>query len=324
MRFEVAAEDAGLRLDQALAKYIPGLSRRKARVLLDIGGVFVDRARVKVASRPVSPGQVIEAHLGGALERATKDVGQKARARDDRALPAYRVVYEDRDIVVVDKPAGLLTAPTPESDRGNLAQLLASERDSARIFVVHRIDLHTSGLLVLAKTRRANRVLSERFRDHTLTREYIAVLAGVPEREEMTIDVPIKGRAAVTHVRVVERIGALAAVARVRLETGRTHQIRIHCQHIGHPVLGDRRYGRRTDHDPPRTALHAALLGIEHPRSGEDMVFESALPDDIDSWLRDLRVRAAGDDVQIPDKTTDPTIDQIPDQTLDQTEEDRA
>src|SRR5690606_10904684 len=116
----VTAEDAGKRLDQVLAARVPDLSRRKARVLLDIGGVFVDRARVKVASRKLRPGQVVEAHIGGALERATGEVGSAARERDSAALPRFTIVHADRDIVVVDKPAGLLTAPTPESDRGNL------------------------------------------------------------------------------------------------------------------------------------------------------------------------------------------------------------
>src|SRR5688572_26478575 len=124
-RFVVGADDAGSRLDQVLARHVPGLSRRKARVLLDVGGVFVDRARVKVASRPVRPGQTIEVHLGGVIDRASGEVGAAARARDDAALPAYAIVHEDDDIIVVDKPAGLVTAPTPESDRGNLADLLA-------------------------------------------------------------------------------------------------------------------------------------------------------------------------------------------------------
>src|SRR5690606_10761134 len=147
----------------------------KARVLLDIGGVFVDRSRVKVASRTIRAGQVIEVHLGGALDRATKSVGRAARERDASALPAFTVVFEDHDIVVVDKPAGLLTAPTPESDRNNLAQALGTDRP--RVLVVHRIDLQTSGLLVFAKTDQANRSLSARFRDHDVERAYVAVVA---------------------------------------------------------------------------------------------------------------------------------------------------
>jgi 23S rRNA pseudouridine1911/1915/1917 synthase len=291
--FEVAADDAGLRLDQLLAKRVDGLSRRKARVLLDIGGVFVDRARCKVASRQVRPGQVVEAHLGGALDRATKAVGGAARSRDQRRLPAFSIVRIDDDVVVVDKPAGLLTAPTPESDRGNLADALARQLDTPRrpapIFVVHRLDLGTSGLLVFARTEEANRALSERFRVHDVRREYLAVVAGALQGDALTVDAPIAGRRAVTHLTVLERLGDDATVLRARLETGRTHQIRLHCRDLGHPVLGDRRYGEATPLDPPRMALHATRLGFAHPRTGEAVDDESPLPAELSGWLDDLR-----------------------------------
>jgi 23S rRNA pseudouridine1911/1915/1917 synthase len=298
VRFEVPAEDAGKRLDQVLALRIPDLSRRKARVLLDIGGVFVDRARVKVAGRLMRPGQVVEAHLGGALERATKNVGSEARARDAAALPEFTVVFEDRDVIVVDKPAGLLTAPTPESDQGNLGALLEQTRE--RVFVVHRIDLQTSGLLVFAKTRRANRELAARFRDHDVERAYTAVVAGALPGDAQTIAVPVAGRPAVTHVQVLERIGDLATVLDVRLETGRTHQIRIHTRHLGHGVLGEPGPGARAtqglalapDLQPPRMALHARVLGFVHPRTGEQLRFEQPLPPDLTTWLDRLRAAA--------------------------------
>src|SRR5262245_23730171 len=131
VELKVSSEDEGKRLDQLLAARVPELSRRKARVLLDLGGVFVDGVRTKQAGRLVREGQVVVAHLGGALERATKKVGRAARAEDERALPPYTIVHEDEDLVVVDKPAGLLTAPTPESDRNNLASLLG-RRDEKR------------------------------------------------------------------------------------------------------------------------------------------------------------------------------------------------
>jgi 23S rRNA pseudouridine1911/1915/1917 synthase len=300
VRFEVPVEDAGKRLDQVLAAHVPDLSRRKARVLLDIGGVFVDRARVKVAGRPMRPGQVVEAHLGGALERATKNVGNEARARDAATLPEFTVLFEDRDLIVVDKPAGLLTAPTPESDRGNLGALLEQTRE--RVFVVHRIDLQTSGLLVFAKTRRANSALAARFRDHDVERAYTAVVAGALAGDAHTITAPVQGRPAVTHVKVLERIGDLATVLDVRLETGRTHQIRIHCRHLGHGVLGEPGPAARTgqgqtptlppDLAAPRMALHARVLGFVHPRSGETLRFEQPLPPDLATWLDRLRTAA--------------------------------
>ena len=127
-----------------LAARVPDLSRRRARVLLDLGGVFVDGARTKMAGRLMKAGQAVVANLGGALDRATKTVGSEARARDERGLPPHAIVHEDEDLIVVDKPAGLLTAPTPESDRNNLASLLARAGGGKRaIFVVHRIDLDT-------------------------------------------------------------------------------------------------------------------------------------------------------------------------------------
>ena len=290
-RFTVAPAQQGQRLDQILAAGVPGLSRRKARVLLDLGGVFVDGKRTKVAGRLVRAGQIVVAHVGGALGRASGEVGRAARARDEAALPAFRLVYQDDDLVLVDKPAGLLTAPTPESDRNNLARLL-QEKLGGEILVVHRIDLETSGLLVFARTAEANRVLAERFREHDVERLYLAALRGVLAEDACTVALPVAGRRAVTHVTVVERFAA-ATLVRCRLETGRTHQIRLHVRHLGHPVLGDRRYGEASPIDPPRMALHAAVLGLRHPRSGEALRFESPWPEDLAGWLAGLAGPAA-------------------------------
>lgn len=287
--FLVASEDAGRRLDQVLAARVPDLSRRRARVLLDLGGVFVDGTRVKQAGRPMRAGEKVVAHLGGALERATNAVGLAARARDEQALPSYDVIHEDDALVVVEKPAGLLTAPTPESDRNNLASLLARRGGGrATIFVVHRIDLETSGLLVFAKTEEANRVLSETFRRHDLTREYLAVAAGALPADVRRVKAPVDGRRAITHLSIEERLPT-ATLVRARLETGRTHQIRIHLQGIGHPVLGDRRYGTPTALDPPRMALHATRLAFAHPTTGAPLDFLRPWPSDLAPWLDELR-----------------------------------
>jgi len=275
-RFVVGPEDAGLRLDQALAKHVPGLSRRKARVLVDLGGVFVDRARIKVASRPLRAGQVIEAVLGGVLDRA----GEPATP------PEVPVVYEDADLIVVEKPAGLVTAPTPESDRGDLLDLL--NRRAGPVWLVHRLDRETSGLLVFARTREANRALGEMFVVHDLERAYVTVVAGAFAEEAQTIDRPVGGKRAVTHVRVVARY-AEATRLEARLETGRTHQIRLHLAGLGHPVLGDTEHGgeraRTFAPRPPRLALHAAILGFKHPRTQEPLRFERPLPADLAAWL---------------------------------------
>ena len=127
--FKVTDEDVGRRLDQVLAARVPGLSRRQARVLLDIGGVFVDKRRIKIAGRAMHAGEEVVAVLGGALARATGRTGTSAREGDERRLPAYAIVFEDEALIVVDKPAGLLTAPTPESDRNNLSDLLARRQE---------------------------------------------------------------------------------------------------------------------------------------------------------------------------------------------------
>lgn len=286
-RVRVTAEHQGLRLDQFLAATVPDLSRRKARVLLDIGGVFVDRARVKVAGRKVKEGQLVEVVLGGAFDRATKKTGTAARSKDASKLPPHSVLFEDDHLCVAFKPAGLLTAPTPESDRGNLADALARERNM-RIFVVHRIDLDTSGILVFAKTEDANRELSETFRTHAIERQYLAVVEGHWPDDLVRIEEDVAGKSAVSHFEVARRIGDRATILHVTLETGRTHQIRLHAAGAGWPVLGDKQHGRVSDLAPPRMALHARKLAFAHPITNKTLSFESELPADLSAWLEGL------------------------------------
>jgi 23S rRNA pseudouridine1911/1915/1917 synthase len=290
VRFDVEVADAGLRLDQVLARRIADLSRRKARLVIDIGGVFIDRARVKVASRVVRAGQQIEVHLGGALDRASPVLGHVGRAADAERLPPYRLVFEDEAITVVEKPAGLVTAPTPESDRGDLFDQLR-RRGTGPVFLVHRLDLPTSGLLVFARSEAATRTLAAAFASHDVDREYLAVAAGAVAAPS-TIDRPIRGRRAVTHVTPLERLLDATSLV-VRLETGRSHQIRLHLAGVGHPVLGDAQHGgevaRRHPRPPPRLALHARLLGFTHPVSGQRVRFEAPMPEDLSRWLAELR-----------------------------------
>ena len=276
--FAVADDEAGLRLDQVIPRHVAGLSRRKARAVIDFGGVFVDRARVKVAGRIVRAGQLVEVVVSGALERA----GEPVRAA--------AIVHVDDHVIVIDKPAGLVTAPTPESDRGDALDQLRAR--FGEVFLVHRIDRPTSGLLVFARTRDANKRLGDAFKVHAVERVYLAVAIG--EVAAQTIDRPIDGRRAVTHVTPVEQVGrASATVLSVRLETGRTHQIRIHLAALGHPVAGDRTHGgeieRTFEPRPPRLALHAAVLGFDHPSTGQRVRFDSRLPDDLARWLVELR-----------------------------------
>src|SRR5262252_3299516 len=242
-KFEVAADEAGLRLDQVIPRHVAGLSRRKAREVIDIGGVFVDRTRVKVAGRLVRAGQTIEVNVGGALERDPVEV-------------TPNIVFADDHVIVVDKPAGLVTAPTPESDRGDLLDQLAHSH--GEVYLVHRLDLPTSGLLVFARTREANKRLGEAFARHDVDREYRAVAVG--DVAPQTIDRPIQGKRAVTHVGAIERLAGATLVS-ARLETGRSHQIRIHLAGVGHPVAGDHQHGgeqaRTFVPRAPRLELHA-------------------------------------------------------------------
>jgi 23S rRNA pseudouridine1911/1915/1917 synthase len=292
--FTVGEVDVGRRLDQVLAARVEGLSRRQARVLLDIGGVFVGGRRVKIAGRPMYAGEEVIAVMGGAYARATPKTGRAARGEDERQLPAFAVVFEDDDIVVADKPSGLLTAPTPESDRNNLADLLKRRPGAGPVFVVHRIDLETSGLVVFAKTEDANRELSRRFRDHDLERAYLAVVAGSFPADLKVIDRPVGGRRAVTNVDIRERFGDRATLIGCRLETGRTHQIRLHMAEVGTPVIGDGRYGRPFSPPPPRMALHATRLGLVHPRTGAALSLDSPWPPDLETWLTETGWRNPG------------------------------
>jgi len=289
-RFVVAPEDEALRLDQLVARRVPGLSRGDARALLAQGAVFVDRRRVKIASRRLASGQVVEAWVGGALGR-TRAAG-RAGERGSRPTPSPRVVHVDEHVAVVEKPAGLLIAPTPEGDRGTLVDLLAREvLPGAPALVVHRLDLPTSGLLVVARSTLANRALAERFRTHDVEREYLAIVRGRVAWDATSCEAPVAGRAARTTFACEERLGDVASVVRAQLETGRTHQVRIHLAHLGHPVLGDRQHGgaARAAGDPPRLALHAAVLGFAHPATGEPLRFTSPWPGDLARWLERAR-----------------------------------
>ncbi len=281
--FVVDTETVGLRLDQCLAKQVPELSRRTAKIALDLGCVFVNRKRTKTASRTVREGDQVVAHLGGAFERAL------AGKPDPPNAGRWEVLFEDADLLVVNKPAGLLTAPTPEGDRGNLLHALQTREGAKhRYFVVHRLDLQTSGALVFAKSAPANRRLAETFRDHDLIRQYDVFCAGRFSHETLTVRSPIDGKSAVTHL---ERKLVLddASWLEATLETGRTHQIRKHLLELGHPVLSDPRYGQRRPGGPPRLGLHAKRLSFAHPITGSQLDFETPLPDELASWLQTVR-----------------------------------
>jgi 23S rRNA pseudouridine1911/1915/1917 synthase len=276
--FTVAPDDAGLRLDQLLAKRVPGLSRRTARKVVLIGGVFVERARVKIGSKIIQPGRKVEVNLGGALEVVT--------AAEKAAPPEIDILFEDDGLLVADKPSGLATAATRETDRHNLLYYLSQRPSSPDLHLVHRLDLETSGLLVFAKTAETARVLSELFRAHDLERSYRVAMLGRLDAEQI-VEEPVEGRPAHTTFVPVEHKGDIT-LADARLGTGRTHQIRVHAQHLGKPVLGDRRYGQSVPQNPPRMALHARVLAFRHPTTGAPMRFEREWPADLQGWWETL------------------------------------
>ncbi|SMF60502.1 RluA family pseudouridine synthase [Allosphingosinicella indica] len=307
----LGAEAAGWRLDRALASAIPTLSRERLKAL-------------------ISSGQV--AGPGGA---AVRDPATKVREGSDYAIsvpapaPAHNeaqdialeIVFEDEHLLIVDKPAGMVVHPAAGNLDGTLvnallhhcAGRLSGIGGVARPGIVHRIDKDTSGLLVVAKTDVAHEGLAAQFKRHSIDRRYKAIVAGVPLPRSGTIDAPLarsasnrkkiaitgegQGRRAVTHYRV-ETVLRDAALVECRLETGRTHQVRVHMTSIGHPLLGDPVYGStRKAHRAVletlgfrRQALHAAKLEFIHPVSKRNLSFESAVPSDMQELFTALSV----------------------------------
>lgn len=305
-----------------LAQSFPDLSRSRFQDLIARGQVSVDGRTIVEARQPVKPG----AEIAFSLPEA------EPPAPAGESIP-LTVLHEDDQVIVIDKPAGLVVHPAPGNASGTLVNaLIAHCGDSLsgiggvkRPGIVHRLDKDTSGVMVVAKTDRAHRSLSRQFaahgRDGRLRRSYVALVWGAPERRQGTISAPLgraaanrtrigvrgDGREAVTRYRVLETFpaGGPARVALVRceLETGRTHQIRVHMAHVGHPLLGDVTYGSGFKSSeaglPPaarqalsrlgRQALHAECLGFEHPASRKAMQFSSAEPEEFASLLKTLR-----------------------------------
>ena len=280
----VTAADAGERLDAFLAG--PFGSRARAQRLIDGGLVLVDDVPKPKRHR-----------LRGG-ESVTVEEAEPP-PQDDRSDAPYEVRYEDGDLLIVDKPAGVVVHPARGHRTGTLAQALAGRAaggpDPWRAGIVHRLDRDTSGLLVVAKTEEAHRRLRALMKARRIEREYLALVEGRPpartgtidaplgrdrrERKRMSVDTDVP-RTAVTHF-AVERALPASTLLRVRLETGRTHQIRAHLQAIGHPVAGDPEYGRAGLYGLERQFLHAARLAFDHPITGRRVDVESPLPQDL-------------------------------------------
>lgn len=302
----VTSELAGLRLDQALAQMFPDYSRSRLQQWVRAGQVMVD-GRVLRPRDMVSGGEVIE--IGAVLEQQGRAVAQD--------IP-LDLVYEDEALLVVNKPAGLVVHPAAGNPDGTLQNALLHHApelaEVPRAGIVHRIDKETTGLLVVAKTIEVHKHLVDELQERNFAREYAAVVNGVMTAGG-TIDAPIgrhpvdrkrmavnqAGKPAVTHYRVEERFRAHTWI-RVQLETGRTHQIRVHMAYRHYPLVGDPVYGGRlrlpresgarleqTLRGFRRQALHAARLGLQHPVTGEHMEWQAPMPEDMVQLIEVLR-----------------------------------
>ena len=301
---------AKARLDKALAD-ATGLSRARVQGLIDEGRVDVAGKTASAASMKVAEGTPYRIILSAAMPAAAQP--------EDIALS---IAFEDQHLVVVDKAAGMVVHPAVGNITGTLVNALlhhcrgnlSGVNGVARPGIVHRIDKDTSGLLVVAKSDAAHEGLAAQFAAHTVHRRYIAVTAGHPSPAAGTIDARVgrsdadrkkmtvlpnnssRGKTAITHYKTLERLDG-AAMIECRLETGRTHQVRVHCASIGHPLLGDPAYGRTPKQLRPvlerigfaRQALHAAELGFQHPVTGEMVQFRSDLPSDMMELIDQLR-----------------------------------
>ncbi len=299
--FLVEASAAGRRLDIYLAERVPELSRARLQALIAAGHVTLARAPLARA-RPAD-----RVRAGDRIEVAIPPV--EPASLEPEPIPLV-VLFEDDHLLVVDKPAGMVVHPGAGRQTGTLVHAVLARCPAMlgiggerRPGIVHRLDKDTSGLLVVAKSETALRRLQADLGARNVTRTYLALVHGRVAHPAGTVDAPIardrrqrtrmavvaSGRRAITHYRVLERFPR-ATLLEVRLGTGRTHQIRVHCAHIGHPVVGDSVYARRPNPwGMRRQALHACGLAFPHPVDGREMAFEAPLPADLDAALALLR-----------------------------------
>ncbi|HQP34040.1 MAG TPA: RluA family pseudouridine synthase [Polyangiaceae bacterium] len=300
----VTPRDRKLRLDAALRAQLGGLPWLKVRRLIETGKVRVNGVTVTDAGATVVPGQQLEV------------VENAPRPSTEQRLGSGSIVFVDEHIVIVRKPSGISTVPFEEGERGTLHELVRawlnrtarsrSDRATGDLGIVHRLDKETSGLLVFTRTLAAKRHLAQQFRVHSIERSYLAIAHGSVRRRQTfesrlvrdrgdglrgSTDRDREGQEAVTHVEPLEQLRG-ATLVRCTLETGRTHQIRIHLGEAGHPLVGEHVYirdfhGRLLP--APRLMLHAAVLGFDHPGHGGPVRFEEPMPDDMREVLASLR-----------------------------------
>lgn len=285
VRHTVTQEEVG-RTVQEIVTGPMGISRRMIQRLTRAGGLQMN-GRAPYLKRVVRPGDVISARVGYA----------ESPGLEARPLPLV-VRYEDDHLLVVDKPAGLLVHPVGGEEETTLAHGVAHHLEQAgvrtRVRPVHRLDRDTSGLVLFARSAYAHQALDRQLREGGVRRIYLALVEGTPDPPQQVIDLPIgrhphdtnlrsvtpEGSPAVTRFRTLRRTGEISLLE-VELETGRTHQIRVHLAHLGHPLLGDVCYGGRRG-PPGRQALHAARLSLEHPITGEPLEVHSPLPPELE------------------------------------------
>lgn len=281
-------ENANWRLDKIVAKKMPEFSRTRIQEMINHGLVLVNQ-KMEKPSYKIKIGDQIEIIV---VDNTDLDL-------EPENIP-LNIVYEDNDIIVVDKPSGMIVHPSPGIVHGTLVNALLYHCDDLsgingvnRPGIVHRIDKETSGLLVVAKNDHAHRMLSQQLRNHDMTRSYIALVHGLIPHQHGKVDAPIgrdskdrqkmavtmhNSKRAVTNFTVLRRYRSMSLIE-CRLETGRTHQIRVHMSYIGYPVYGDPKYGWRKDDQTYGQFLHAKKLGFIHPTTNKYMEFESELPE---------------------------------------------
>ncbi len=294
-----APEDAGLRLDAFLAQRLPDLSRSRIQQLLEQGCILVEGKPGK-KNRRLTPG-----------ERILLDLPEPAEADPEPEEIPLDILFEDADLLVINKPKGMVVHPAPGHESGTLVNALLHHCGDSlsgiggvkRPGIVHRLDKDTSGLMLAAKTDRAHASLAAQLGDHSLHRVYAALLIGTPRPAEGVVDLPVGrhprdrkkmaagvpgGRSAVTHYRVLESFPGYS-YAECVLEPGRTHQIRVHMASLGHPVAGDPLYGGKCALPLSSQCLHAREICFRHPVTGEDMTFSCPLPPEFSAVLQKLR-----------------------------------
>ncbi len=298
----IDGESAGERLDKFMAEAFndAAVSRTQIQDWIKGGAVLVNGAETKPKHKLLAGDMVtVEVPEAEPTELAAEPI-------------PLDVVYEDSDVIVINKQRGLVVHPAPGHSSGTVVNALlyhcndlSGINGSIRPGIVHRIDKDTSGLLMAAKNDAAHASLSEQLKEHSVTRKYIALVHGNVPHDRGTIDAPIgrderdrkmftvtekNSRHAVTHFSVIERLDDYSLLE-LQLETGRTHQIRVHMKYIGHPLAGDPMYGRSKTVDLNGQALHAAVLGFKHPRTGEYLEFQAPIPADMEHVLHSLRQR---------------------------------